>query len=261
MIGAPSFSASCSIAGPQPTARRPSDDDRQLEASRARPPPGRTPASGGGIRRSGRGSRAGSRWKGSAPSAISVASTSEGSARCTARCCWPARPTKLRRSATSWPGWMQLALWARTEPNSRDWSTSWNSQWPTCAVGTSPVMSEQRHAVEIGVDHAAERVERAGARGGDADPELAGQPAVGAGGHRRGVLVAHQHPAHRLLPLERGEERHQRRAGIAVDVPDPERAEEGDDVVRDVHLDSPIPRLPTAAEVAMADSLGSGKPA
>ena len=73
--------------------------------------------------------------------AMPAASTSEGSARWTARCCWPARPTKLRRSAASWPGWMQVALLPRTEPKRCVWSMSWNSQCPTCAVGTSPVSS------------------------------------------------------------------------------------------------------------------------
>jgi hypothetical protein len=55
-----------------------------------------------------------------------------------------------------------------------------------------------------------------------------------AGGHRGGVLVPHQHEPHFVLPLERREERHQRRAGIAVDVLHPHRGKESDDVIRDV---------------------------
>ena len=177
----PGVSASCSMAGPQPTARRPSDDDRQLEAlelgrhevERQRRAAASEPAPAAAARDRG----------GTAPSAsTSAASTSEGSARCTARCCWPARPTKLRKSATNWPGWMQLALWASTELNRCAWSMSWNSQWPTWAVGTRPVMQQQRDAVEVGVDNPGERVQRAGAGGRDADAEPAGQSARG---HRR----------------------------------------------------------------------------
>ena len=98
---------------------------------------------------------------------------------------------------------------------------------------------QQRHPVEVGVDNPGERVQRAGAGGRDADAEPAGQSGVGTGGKGGGVLVAHQHPADAVLPLQRRQQRHQRRPRIAEDMPDPERAEDGDDVIRNIHASIP----------------------
>ena len=57
------------------------------------------------------------------------------------------------------------------------------------------------HPVQISIDDPADGIERAGAGGSGADPELAGQPGMGAGRHGCCILVPHQHPADHILPL------------------------------------------------------------
>ena len=106
------------------------------------------------------------------PARSRSSSTSDGTARCTARCCCTARPTKLRRSAASWPGWMQSALCGQHRAEEVRLVDVLELPVPDLRGRHQPGEQQERHPVEVGVDHPAQRVERAGARGRDADAEL-----------------------------------------------------------------------------------------
>ena len=78
---------------------------------------------------------------------------------------------------------------------------------------------DHRHAVEEGVGDAGDEVGRARPGGREADAGLAGDPAIGVGGERRGLLVADQDVV-QARTGQRVVDRHDRAARIAEDVLD-----------------------------------------
>ena len=112
------------------------------------------------------------------------------------------------------------------------WATSLNSDCEVdllLVVAAEPgprLLADDRHhrlVVELGVVEAVEQVDRAGARGGHADADLAGELGVGAG-HERGHLLVADLDELGPLAVARARERAQDAvdpvAGIAVDAPD-----------------------------------------
>ena len=104
--------------------------------------------------------------------------------------------------------------------------------------------------VELGVVQAVEQVDRARARGGDANPDLAGELRVTAGHERRHLLVADLDELRIAAgTVEGAEEGVDPVAGVAVDPVDAPIGQPLEDVVSDqfghvVTFLSPAPRLP-----------------